>query len=1234
KGLLLYFQSEAFITSLPVFETNWGDLPRTVTTALPEDTRQYLKDQSTLYPSLLRVDLPDFGKQPPKEERGGEPSNNPSEGEPKAPESPEKKPDQASLRSRLLSAVMKALIVAAEVEGGDMLVSANTKIKLLRMVYALDFLSAQKENENISPAFKAGFDFLAELPAILPDSGFAEAIGWLVSDIVNNDWVKQTSLDIPLVPASAGQPEKGGEVRNPVEFLEEQVEELENPGKPAEGGEEGENPTSKITTYLEAEENRTEGFQATRTNYSDAVELIFSVLSCYLALADSQNAAETLKTFIGSAETSWLKRVKALKAGEQLPLKADDPFKALLDGTSSNFSEDAGKILATIKGTPPSPEETETTGASIQSSSSSRVRPLPLYLSSSKVTLGKISAMNDITSRLRSGGGFDSEVYALDEDVVTTAFATYGLDSSDVDSYTAFTMTPTKECGIPFKIDLPPLGSDDLEATNQEWGALGYLVRLLPEVDFAIADPVPWNPPSDRDKWIQRYQNDQAGAQAEMDKIIDKMHRMRNYKLDLKHFLSNRKEIVLRTLKWGLSSNRGLTEILQGINLALDEALMVQLIASAKQSKTGKTRLSEIDRITKLVSDWAGASNLEEIDKSLRLDTRFPANSPDPDNKLRQSPGGRLALYFYGGDGASRAEEMEKDLGIKVKTWDDTDLDNVDFGAVEGRGTQLVGLLKAKLSHEGFKLRERRAKRDFCLRKIAYLQRGGAIDALKHPGEFGGATPTNKLTRAERRHLFRVALEYLKRQPWFVAYVCGNIFPCEVVVPPRVFSKLKESAQANVFSLLIFPPRLPSRNVHAAVGIVGPKSVVRRPPSWATLIPRSDVVPDLILSFDLNRLSCPRTGAFRLNQLAEGALLSVPLDVPLASRALDFDHNGTPPGLVDPPLDDWALLANVFDVKRGQPLVNQAPSGENLPVAANFRHKVRVGAFLPPDADYKSVTDEAIYTTCPSDDRPFDIEARKIVLTFSDEIGALFAYWGAKQTHLWRHKVTCLRKMWKIRKQAQGQAKDLDLSRWSQEPRSKWLRLASEVSSLNRRVTSLRKAIVEYFKRLLYYLVARSGADFIAYENLSFKSGKNPQGDLSRVVALMIKDPTLIFAQLRDFMKQENLPFPKLGGVSPSYTSRVCDSCARLGIESEVDRSASYDFSPCDSCTSILDDHCNSADNIGTRLGKKLIKQRTEEEKEEKPAGESEEEPSPKKGPMLNEEKPEAKKAQRPLAGE
>ncbi|HMF34794.1 MAG TPA: hypothetical protein VKK79_25460, partial [Candidatus Lokiarchaeia archaeon] len=54
KGLLLYFQSEAFITSLAVFETNWGDPPRTVTTALPEDTRQYLKDQSTLYPSLLR----------------------------------------------------------------------------------------------------------------------------------------------------------------------------------------------------------------------------------------------------------------------------------------------------------------------------------------------------------------------------------------------------------------------------------------------------------------------------------------------------------------------------------------------------------------------------------------------------------------------------------------------------------------------------------------------------------------------------------------------------------------------------------------------------------------------------------------------------------------------------------------------------------------------------------------------------------------------------------------------------------------------------------------------------------------------------------------------------------------------------------------------------------------------------------------------------------------------------
>ncbi|OLS14480.1 MAG: hypothetical protein RBG13Loki_1885, partial [Promethearchaeota archaeon CR_4] len=127
--------------------------------------------------------------------------------------------------------------------------------------------------------------------------------------------------------------------------------------------------------------------------------------------------------------------------------------------------------------------------------------------------------------------------------------------------------------------------------------------------------------------------------------------------------------------------------------------------------------------------------------------------------------------------------------------------------------------------------------------------------------------------------------------------------------------------------------------------------------------------------------------------------------------------------------------------------------------------------------------------------------------------------------------------------------------------------------------------ILEYLFRVTLYCQARSGAAYIAHENLELHSSS--EGGPSAIVQAMLKD----FKPVKDYLLRQYKALERFGGDMPKtdgvgawYTSQKCNYCARLGVQGILDDSASADYAICSSCGRIYDRHGSSTGNIADRF--------------------------------------------------
>jgi hypothetical protein len=313
--------------------------------------------------------------------------------------------------------------------------------------------------------------------------------------------------------------------------------------------------------------------------------------------------------------------------------------------------------------------------------------------------------------------------------------------------------------------------------------------------------------------------------------------------------------------------------------------------------------------------------------------------------------------------------------------------------------------------------------------------------------------------------------------------------------------------------------------------------------------------------------------------------------------------------------EDWARLADVNDyhykgegsiLGRPHQYVGKKKRSEGggtkvvYPAAAFYR-RVIAAAFVPagdvirlgkPDSTSTGAPDPPVQITAqPSEDAPYDIEAKKVVLNFRDKLGALMKYRGVKHAHLERKKPAIARKV-----------KDLE---GKVDKRGNRLRARTALYFINRACNNTRYADLVYLFRAILYCQARSGAAFIAHEQLGLGTGG--EGGLGAIIASMMKD----FQPAKNYLARQFKALergarntPKMDGVSPAYTSLACNWCARHGVSGELDDSASADHAICNTCGHIYDRHGSAADNIGdrfinTRFGKKKARRGKKREKGE-----------------------------------
>ena len=412
----------------------------------------------------------------------------------------------------------------------------------------------------------------------------------------------------------------------------------------------------------------------------------------------------------------------------------------------------------------------------------------------------------------------------------------------------------------------------------------------------------------------------------------------------------------------------------------------------------------------------------------------------------------------------------------------------------------------------------------------------------------------------------RAAWDVLAKDPLFTTFIRMDRFPCKLRLPKPLLAKFrKKNGGAQVTSIRLLPPQLPHKHVIANVAITGPKDTVSPVPSFveklAKLVRKSGKNVHAI-GVDNNRLNCRRTFAF-------GAT----------------DKGGKPVSLEkeDRPSDkEYALLADTFDHKVNQ--VNDRNGnlsefwdGRSFGTRSTdprFSSAFR-GKFLPEEKPSYPI---------PASATPFQVRSARHDWTFSDYLAAPAYYWASARVPLGQVVRGCAAKRRKIDTKTKGKlAPSQDRQRQ---------RLRTEMRCADARAETLRGAAVNYWVRVLCYVILRFQPKLLAYEKLRFNPwGK--QGGLGQIIAGMVKNFADAIQQVETWLERAKVPYSckeRVEAVKASGTSQ--EGVDDAGNTGPVERRASSDwiwFLPPTATADedppgiIVDAHVTSGVNIARR---------------------------------------------------
>ncbi len=404
------------------------------------------------------------------------------------------------------------------------------------------------------------------------------------------------------------------------------------------------------------------------------------------------------------------------------------------------------------------------------------------------------------------------------------------------------------------------------------------------------------------------------------------------------------------------------------------------------------------------------------------------------------------------------------------------------------------------------------------------------------------------------------AWEILSEDLYFKNFIIMDYFPCYIRLPRSLIKKLrKKNGGARIAHILLLPPTLPHQHVIANVAIKGSQDTVTPIPSFIKELNKlvSASKNTYVIGVDNNRLNCRRMFAF----CAVGKNKNLQL---LEDKKI-------------PTKDEYAVLVGAYDYTTGRNCPNDR---------REIDHEVwdnRSGRFLNEKIrrDFLSSFYHKFYNKgdrkyrIPADSSPFKIRSEDHKWTFSDYLAAPGFYWTDNRSKFGRIVRGCARRRSKLDEDTDGKP--------SPEQEHQRQRLRNEMVCANERATTIRTAVIDYWIRVLCYIILRFNPQGIAYEKLRF----NPwgmQGSLGSIVASMVKDFSEVIDKVISWLDRAEISFKCKGQIKSVEASGTSQECVNDdGEKGPVDRRASSDWIWCFIRDRVVDAHITSAGNIGRR---------------------------------------------------
>ncbi len=866
-------------------------------------------------------------------------------------------------RDALLLAVMKALVLAAEQDARDnqevfiYKVADNVRAKLLRMIYANEFLMKQTSGEKLAELKDnglrpGGLRFLVEMPALIPSIALTKTLGWAVSDIVRNPFVIERSLGQPL-PAKVNGKDTGVDKET---------------GMPA--------------TLEQAETRRLDSFTSSRKNYADAVQEVLSILGAAQALGASGGE---WKKFVALIDDRWAKRVEQVATGDDAPPKGENLFLDLLGPAKKAFEAFArvmGKRL----------DEVEVGNArSLKIGNDEKLNPLPLPLSSESPTIASIQPFATIEDHLRN----KTVVPVLDV-LHDCRLIEQGKQWQVEVNGEQETLTGGYRPGaIPFIIDVNPLAGEQIREYGTFFGDAKN--PLQPEVGIER------HRVGNRDtrdgklaNWKESYTTKERDLKGEIEAILATMNQLRKYKIGIERRLESRTNTVLDLVRLGypvekISQKLRTRDMGMGLTSAEEDAVQTFLKAGAPGTDD-PAKVKELS--TSILKD-------NPYDPGKRVD-HYLGNTEDAKRRaenLKKLLGGLTVTTWNVGEfvrAAARGEKLAGIIGLHLARL----------------GFRLRTLRVQREFYLTCKERIDRASKD----EIRVEKKRTDLTAKSFDESLKWIRQQALFVGFRDSGILPCEISLTKGLPVAGEGPDGEttVYECKGRLLEKVIQR------GTIDAIQIQAPLYPSGTVAANVFVKGPMLVTHASTSlakWQEKRFGSELNKNLVTSLDINQLNCARTVAPGLVAIVPdraGGKRGADPKEKIEDWDLPFEEWAR---LAD--VFDYTSGRNRPNQYGGKKKRSQGGGLKNVYPAALFYRKVFSAAYAPAGkvttttrraTSSKNPKLPVKTTRRPSASTPYDIDALKVKLDFRDKLGALMKYRGAKHAHLERKKGAITRK--------------------------------------------------------------------------------------------------------------------------------------------------------------------------------------------------------------------------------